>query len=129
MIMKLVMVTMVVLGCAILNHLWGVKTKGSGLEAVDHIHYAPGLSTIYDRAEKRWFDPYDIGLKIAGLVSKIAFWCDRGVDWLYEGLTVKLTFALTRQIRRVHTGNYSVYIIWCILGIIGIGLFLICPIK
>ncbi len=53
----LVIVTVVVLIGALLNHLWGVKRKGSGLKAVDHIHYAPVLSTIYDKAEKRYFDP------------------------------------------------------------------------
>ena len=122
--MKLVVITIIVLLGAILNHIWGARIKGSGIKAVDHIHYAPVLSGIYDKAEKRWFDPYDIGLKIAGAVSMIAFWCDRGVDWLYDGLTVKLTYAITRQIKRVHTGNYSVYLVWSIIGMILITIFL-----
>ncbi|MDP2921307.1 MAG: proton-conducting transporter membrane subunit [Candidatus Omnitrophota bacterium] len=123
--MKLVLATVAVLIAALLNHIWGVKTKGSGLKAVDHIHHAPILSGIYDRAEKRYFDPYDMGLKIADLAAKIAFRCDRAVDWLYDGLAVKVTFAFTRQIRKAHTGSYSAYLAWSLIGAILVAVFLI----
>ena len=121
--MTLVVVTVVVLVLAFLNHLWGVKRSGSGLGAVDHIHYAPILSGIYSRAEKRVFDPYDIGLKITNILAKVLFWCDRGVDWVYDVFSVKLTFLLSRQIRRAHTGNYSLYLVWSLLGLLLVIIF------
>jgi len=121
----LVVVTLIVLIGALLNHLWGVKRKGSGLKAVDHIHYAPVLSTIYDKAEKRYFDPFDIGLKFTGVFSKVAFRCDRAIDWLYDNLTVKLIFVFTDQIKKLHNGNYSTYLIWSLLGLVLIIIILI----
>ncbi|MDD5166268.1 MAG: proton-conducting transporter membrane subunit [Candidatus Omnitrophica bacterium] len=121
----LVIITVIVLLGALLNHIWGVKNKGSGLKAVDHIHYAPVLSVIYDRAEKRFFDPYEIGVKIAHGFSRIGFLFDRGIDWIYDNLTVKLTFAFTNQIKKLHNGNYSTYLIWSLAGLVLIIIFLI----
>ena len=48
----LVIATVLVLIGALLHHLIGAKINGSGLKAVDHIHYAPVFSTIYEKAEK-----------------------------------------------------------------------------
>ncbi|MFA6079323.1 MAG: proton-conducting transporter membrane subunit, partial [Candidatus Omnitrophota bacterium] len=122
--MTVVAITIIVLIAAFLNHIYGVKRTGSGLKAVDHIHYAPGLSIIYDKAEKRFFDPYDIGLRIVGFVSKIAWGCDRGIDWVYNVLTVKVTFAFTGGIRKLHNGSYSTYILWSLAGALVMILFL-----
>jgi NADH-quinone oxidoreductase subunit L len=112
----LVIITLVILIGAILNHLYGVKTKGSGLKAVDHIHYAPVLSWLYDRAEKRFFDPYDIGMFIVGFLTRIGWWIDRGIDWLYDVFIVKLTYAFTYQIKKAHNGSYVTYLIWSLVG-------------
>ena len=112
----LVVITLIVLLGAILNHLYGVKTKGSGLKAVDHIHYAPGLSWLYERAEKRFFDPYDIGMFFVGFFTRIGWWIDRGIDWLYDVFIVKLTFAFTHQIKKAHNGSYVTYLIWSLVG-------------
>ncbi|MFA4888603.1 MAG: proton-conducting transporter membrane subunit [Candidatus Omnitrophota bacterium] len=123
--LKLVAVTIAVLLAALLNHYFGVKTKGSALKAVDHIHYALGLSAIYALAEKRFFDPYNLGLKIARRVGKIAFCWDRKINWLYDCFIVNLTFALSGQIRRWHTGNYSTYLVWSLIGSCIITLFFV----
>ncbi|MCX5681372.1 MAG: NADH-quinone oxidoreductase subunit L, partial [Candidatus Omnitrophica bacterium] len=82
--MMLIIVTLVVLAAAVINHIWGVKKAGSGLKAADHIHYAPGLHNIYDRAEKRFFDPYDMGLKFMAVVSKVGSGCDQAINWIYD---------------------------------------------
>lgn len=120
----LVVISVVVLILALLNHIWGAKRKGSGLKAVDHIHYAPVLSQIYDRAEKRFFDPYDWGLKFSSYFAKAAYALDRGVDWVYNVFSVRLALIFSKGIRKLHTGNYSVYIIWSILGLVAAGLVL-----
>jgi hypothetical protein len=114
----------VVLGAAFLNHLFAVKRKGSALQAVDHIHYAPGLSAIYARAEKGYFDPYGIGWKAADWVAKVSFRWDRMIDWLYDGFTVRLTDGLACRIRRLHTGNYSLYVVWSLIGLFLVTIFL-----
>jgi len=114
----LVMITLIVLIGALLNHLYGVKTKGSGLKAADHIHCAPVLSWIYDKAEKRFFDPYDIAMFIVGMVTRIGWWIDRGIDWLYDVFIVRSTYAFTHQIRKAHSGSFVVYIAWSLVGAI-----------
>jgi formate hydrogenlyase subunit 3/multisubunit Na+/H+ antiporter MnhD subunit len=121
----LVVLTLATLTAALLNHLVGARRSGSGLGAADHIHHAPVLSAIYESAEKRWFDPYDIGLTLARLVSRIGWALDRGIDWLYDGLTVGLSRALAAGIGLVHTGNYSLYVIWALVGAAAVVCFLL----
>jgi NADH-quinone oxidoreductase subunit L len=121
----LVILTLIVLAGALLNHIFGVKKTGSGLKAVDHIHYAPVLHGLYDKAEQRSFDPYDIGLKIAGFLAKVTWFIDRGVDWVYDKFSVKLAFSFTERIKKLHNGNYSVYLAWAILGTMSVVWFLL----
>ncbi len=121
----LVVITIVVLALALLNHLYGIKKSGKALKATDHIRYAPILGKIYDRAEKRFFDPYNIGLDIVSLFSKITFAFDRAIDWVYNSFTVKVTDAASLAIRKLHTGNYRTYIIWSIAAAALIVTFLI----
>ena len=113
----LVIATVVVLAAAIVNHLFGVRRSGSGLGAADHIHHAPVLSGIYDRAEKRYFDPYDIGLKVTKALSMIGWLADRFVDWIYNCAAAGIGYFLSFSVRKMHTGNYSTYIVWCLVGI------------
>ncbi|MGD0785925.1 MAG: NADH-quinone oxidoreductase subunit L [Sedimentisphaerales bacterium] len=112
----LIALTAIVLVVAILHHIIGAIVNGGGVKAADHIHHAPVLSGIYDRAEKRFFDPYEWGLKIVSIASNILFFLDRAVDWIYDGLTVTLAYGVSGIIKRLNTGNYSLYIIWSLLG-------------
>lgn len=113
----LVIITLIVLIGAVINHLFGARSRGSGLKAVDHIHYAPVLHGIYDRAEKKIFDPYEIGINLTRKISQFAFTCDRVIDWFYNVLTVQLALFFSRGIRRLHDGNFSTYLIWSVLGL------------
>jgi len=112
----IVIVTAVVLIAAFLNHLYGVRRSGSGLGAVDHIHHAPVLSWIYDKAEKRYFDPYDIVLKTVGFISKIFFKVDRAINWFYDVFIVKVTYFFTGVIKKLHNGHYAMYLSWSLIG-------------
>jgi NADH-quinone oxidoreductase subunit L len=123
--MTLVSLSVITLIAALMNHIYGVKRTGKGVKAADHIHYAPGLSFIYDKAEKRWFDPYDIGLKMVKVVSETAWLADRAIDWVYNVLTVKVIYAFTYLIRRLHNGSHKVYIAWSVLAAFVVILFLI----
>jgi NADH-quinone oxidoreductase subunit L len=114
--MFLVVMTCLILALAVGHHLMGVRMSGSGLLAAEHIHHARLLEGVYSRAERRFFDPYDIGLKVAGGLARVLWWCDRGVDWVYDGLAVGVTLTLSRGVRLAHTGNYAMYVIWSLLG-------------
>ncbi|MFH1477614.1 MAG: proton-conducting transporter membrane subunit [Verrucomicrobiota bacterium] len=114
----IVLLTVLVLIGAILNHLWGAKRAGNGLGADDHIHYAPVLHSLYDKAERRLFDPYEIGLKIAHVIARIAWRIDRGIDYVYDTVAVKVTYALSAGIGKAHTGSLFVYLAWALAGLI-----------
>jgi len=115
--MFLIVMTFIVLIAAYLNHRYGVKKTGSGLGAVDHIHYAPVLHSLYDKAEAGLFDPYNWGLKFVNWFSFGAFKLDKANDWLYNKFSVKSANAVSSSIRKAHTGNYSLYIIWSFVGL------------
>jgi NADH:ubiquinone oxidoreductase subunit 5 (chain L)/Multisubunit Na+/H+ antiporter, MnhA subunit len=106
-----------VLILAFLNHLYGVKRTRSGLGAVDHIHYAPGLKQAYALAERHVFDPYNIGMALVKAAAKGLMRIDRGIDWVYSVFTVKIVRAASLGVRKAHTGNYWVYITWIIGGL------------
>ena len=97
-----------------------LKKSGSGLGAADHIHYAPVLHGIYDKAEKRWFDPYNIGMKIVDVAALILWGIDRFIDWLQESLTVGIVKALGWFIRAAHTGSYALYVMWAVGGAVAV---------
>jgi len=110
----LIVITIVVLIAALLNHLYGVRKSGSGLHAADHIYHAPVLEKIYQKAEKRFFDPYDIGLKITDIVARLASGVDKGIDWVYNDLSVKVSYGISGLVRRFQNGSYAGYIVWAV---------------
>jgi NADH-quinone oxidoreductase subunit L len=115
---KLVSATLVILLLALFNHIFGVKRRGSGLGAVDHIHFAPGLNWIYLRAEGKCFDPFRWGGYLIRAISGIAFWLDRTLDWFYEVLSGKMMLSLARRLKKLHTENYSLYLTWSLVGLV-----------
>jgi formate hydrogenlyase subunit 3/multisubunit Na+/H+ antiporter MnhD subunit len=121
----LVLISVVVTTFAVLVHWFNAKVQGSGLKSADYIYYAPGLHQIYEAAKKRWFDPYDIGMKLVDLISKAAFYIDRGIDWIYGGLSAGAASMLSMRIRMAHNGNYSFYLVWTLLGSFGIVIFML----
>jgi NADH:ubiquinone oxidoreductase subunit 5 (subunit L)/multisubunit Na+/H+ antiporter MnhA subunit len=121
----IVMMTFLVLLFALIIHLFNTNKNVSALKAADYIHYAPGFKQIYDAAEKHWLDPYDIGMKLIGLFSRLAFLCDRGIDWIYSGLSVSAGYAFSYKIRQAHNGNYSFYLVWSVVGSLGVILYLL----
>ncbi len=116
--LMLIVITIIVIVAAIVNHLIGVKKAGSGIGAADHIHYAPVLKPIYDKAEKRWFDPYNFGLNLVDVFSRIGYWLDRVMDWIYDVFTVTITSVSSHFLSRLHNGSYATYLIWSLLGIL-----------
>ncbi len=115
--MTIVGITFVVIILAILNHLAGAKSKGSGIKALDHIHYAPVLHTLYDKAEARAFDPYEIALKLINGFSWVAWAIDRAIDFVYNKIIIFVTFLLSSMIRKLHTGSHAMYLAWSLVGV------------
>lgn len=110
-------ISLAVLLLAFLNHLYGVKRTKSGLGAVDHIHYAPGLKQTYALAEKHCFDPYVLIMAVIGLLAKIASGIDRFINWVYDGFIAGAIRLASLGIRKAHTGSLWLYISWIIGGL------------
>jgi len=123
--MAMVKVSLAVLVAAILNHIYGVLRTGSGLRAVDHIHHAPVLSWIYDRAEKGWFDPYNIGMAGAKAFARFSSWLDKTIDYIYNELIPRVSDDIAVFIKRLHTGSYRLYLVWSVAGVLAAAIFLI----
>jgi len=114
----LITITVIVLVGALLHHLFAAKVNGGGYHASDHIRHAPFLEGTYTKAENRWFDPYDVGLKIVRGLSRVGWWIDRAIDWVYEDFTVKVAAGLSSLIKLAHTGSYSLYVVWSLIGVL-----------
>ena len=118
----LVSISVIVLLLAVANHLYGVKKTGKALGSVDHIHYAPGLKTVYGWAEARLLDPYEIGMKAVNALSLIFLRVDRAIDWVVSGLTVSIAELVSLGIRRAHTGQHWLYVLWVMAGAAAVAL-------
>ena len=102
---------------ALVNHLWGVKHSGSGVGAVDHIHHAPVLKSIYAQAEAGRLDPYRWGMGLAQAVAYIGNALDWINDQIYESLAVGLTALFSWMFRKVNSGSFSLYVLWSLAGV------------
>lgn len=112
----LVFITLVVLLGALIHHLIAVKRAGSALQAADHIHNLGVFSVFYSWAEKKYFDPYEVGVKLISKIAKTLWRIDRGIDWVYTSLITNLTFAFSRAIHKIQAGYYIIYVIWSLAG-------------
>lgn len=121
---KLVAVTAIMLLMALVNHILGAKMKGSGLKAVDYIHDAPVLSGIYEKAERRCFDPYEWGRAFMKGFSYLLWRFDRAIDWVYNAGLPGCTQALANTLSRWHSGSYVTYLGWSLGGLLVLVIFL-----
>jgi NADH-quinone oxidoreductase subunit L len=118
--MLLVALTAAVLGLAILNHAFGVRRTGKGLGAVDHIHHAPGLSSVYALQATGALDPYRTLNGAARLAARVLFIIDRAIDWIYSTLATGIGLAASRVLRRAHSGSVNRYILWALAGTVAL---------
>ena len=118
--MLLVGLTVGVLVLACLNHAFGVRRTGKGLGAVDHIHYAPGLSSVYALQETGALDPYRTLTSVVRIAAGVLYRIDRVIDWLYSTVATQSAFAITWLLRKAHNGNVNRYVLWSIFGAIGV---------
>jgi NADH:ubiquinone oxidoreductase subunit 5 (subunit L)/multisubunit Na+/H+ antiporter MnhA subunit len=111
-------VSIIVLLFALLNHMYGVNKTKRSLGAVDHIHHAPVLSNIYGWAEKRYFDPYDIGMFFVNVFAKALHAIDRAIDWFYNTFCVWVATTLSTFTKKIFSGEQSAFVTWSLLGIL-----------
>ncbi len=111
----LVAMTGIVLLGAVINHWFGIKLNGGAVHATDHIHDSPGLKWLYEKADQRWFDPYELFMKASSVFAIAAYKADRANNWLVEGAG-RLGLFTSKKVRTAHTGNTSSYIVWSLVA-------------
>jgi len=112
--MMIVIITIAVLIAAVLNHLYGVRRYGSGAKAIDHIHYAPGLKTVYEKAEKGYLDPYNMGMGVVATFAAIASFIDSAINWVYDSFSVKTASVCAVVVNKLRGESYRTYILWSV---------------
>jgi NADH-quinone oxidoreductase subunit L len=108
--------TVAVQAAAVLNHVLGRRRYGSHLGAVDHIHHAPVARQLYDAAERRWFDPYELALKLLHVVAVVGNAVDRAVDFFYDRLVTWLARGAAALVAEAHAGTHAGYLGWSVIG-------------
>jgi len=112
----LVVITLAVLSAALLHHIAAVRATGTPLKSADHIHYAPILSVFYRWQEKKYLDPYEVGIKLVNLAARILWFIDRMIDWIFATLVTKIIFMFSRLVHKIQAGYYVIYVIWSLVG-------------
>jgi len=111
------------------SHYWGFKKTGKAASASDHFHYAPVLHPIYDLAEKKAFDLYHLGGYAVRAYAGAALAVNNGISWFYDVCVVRVTEWISSLIRRAHTGNGTVYLVWTVAGIALVALMMIAQLR
>ena len=116
----LVIISVIVLILAVCDHIYGCRKSGSAINAADHIHYAPGLKSIYAAAERLWFDPYHWMMHAVNAWSALCIFIERGVSWFYDVAAVEAVKDAGNLLRRFNNGSLSRYLGVAITGVAGI---------
>ncbi|HPS20873.1 MAG TPA: NADH-quinone oxidoreductase subunit L [Candidatus Omnitrophota bacterium] len=106
----------IVLAAVIFYHWTMFKKSGRALNVSDRLRSVKGLAVFYDMSGKKYLDPYDMAGRVVFLFARLLWALDRVTDWVYDVLCVKVCCAFSYGIRKLHTGSYSAYILWCLAG-------------
>lgn len=113
----LVIISVIVLIFALCDHIYGCKKSGSAINSADHIHYTSGLKSIYNAAEKQWFDPYNQLMYVVDGFSAFCVLIERGVSWIYDVAVVRIVKGTGNFLHRINDGSLSHYLVIAISGI------------
>ncbi|MFA5160640.1 MAG: proton-conducting transporter membrane subunit [Elusimicrobiales bacterium] len=115
---KLFFMALGVIALASLNHWFGLRRGGSPQKASEHVHHAPGLGFVYSLAEKRFFDPYDQGMKLTFFLGRGLYVLDRVMDFFTDTLPAALTDFASLLVSRLHGGFFGYYLGWAVAGFV-----------
>jgi NADH-quinone oxidoreductase subunit L len=113
----LVMISVIVLLLALCDHIYGCRKSGSAINAADHIHYAPVLKSIYQAAEKQWFDPYVWMMTAVNGFSRVCVLIEKGISWFYDKTVVEVVEGAGSVLKRLNNGSLSRYLLAAVAGV------------
>ena len=109
---------MAFLGLGLVAFFAGKARTRQSLTAVDYIHDAPVLRTLYDWSEKRYFDIYEQGVRFLTWFARIVFRAvERSADWVIEAFA-RVALAVGQGVRKAHTGLLAMYLSWLVFGLV-----------
>ncbi len=112
-------ISIAVILLAIGNHLLGFHLAGNkASKASDHIHHAPLLSWLYDIAEKKFFDIYEMGMRFVKYSAGWIFSIDRFFDKITDDIPSGAFNLTSEKISAIHNGSYSLYMAISLIGAI-----------
>ncbi|NLG25878.1 MAG: NADH-quinone oxidoreductase subunit L, partial [Clostridiales bacterium] len=113
----LVIISLAVMALAVVDHIAGFKKTGKGIEAADHIHYAPGLHAVYNLAERKAFDPYvQVGRLVKGY-ARISLAVNDAISYFYDACVPRAIAALSGVVKWAHNGSQARYVLWSLFGL------------
>ena len=116
---ELFAISIVVILLAVANHILGYHLSGKrAFKSSDHIHHLPIIKEIYDLAEKKFFDLYELLMKGLPSFCGFIFKIDRFFDKLTDNMPSGVFNYLSEKISFSHNGSYSLYMAISITGII-----------
>jgi len=108
---------------AVLIFVLGKARTKKAVTALDFIHDAPVLRTLYSWSEKRYFDIYEQGVRFLRWLAGVVFkYIERSVDGLIEAIA-RLGLWLGEKVRKAHTGLLAMYLSWLVAGLLFLLLF------
>lgn len=122
----MVIISVIVLALAVLNHIYGYRKTGSGFRSLDHIRNAPVFKQIYNLAEMRIFDPYEWIMAIFNALSFTLNAIERAINWFYDVALVWVASQLSYCLKRTNNGSIEKEILWSLLGIVGMLVIAVC---
>lgn len=113
----LVGISAALLICAALDHYRGFKKTGKGVESADHFHHAPVLKDVYDLAEKKVFDPYEMSRGWMRFYAVNSLRVNDAISRFYDKAVPSAIGFLTGLVKAAHNGRPSRYVWWVLSGL------------
>jgi hypothetical protein len=60
-----------------------------------------------------------------GRLSRLLWYIDRAVDWIYDGFAVGVAQSLGAAVDNAQPGNYYGYLLWSLAGLAAVAMFLL----
>jgi formate hydrogenlyase subunit 3/multisubunit Na+/H+ antiporter MnhD subunit len=120
-----IIIYMLMLLTAVLDHIYRCKRMGGSIEAVQHIRYKSPLRIFYGYTETYASDPYNQLILLFTWFSKLAFKVERAINFIFDVLLKKAAMSIASGIHKLANGLLSRYITLALLGFVFLIIFLI----
>jgi formate hydrogenlyase subunit 3/multisubunit Na+/H+ antiporter MnhD subunit len=105
-----IILTILMLIFAVIDHIIGYKKAGNALDSYNHISKAPVVRGFYGWAEKGYLDPYKWLVSVVGVYGSVCTRIEHGVSWVYDKGVPGLVKGTSNALHRFNNGRLSRYL-------------------